>query len=59
MTPTETIAILKHLDGWPVQHHSTKKVQEAIDSAVEMIERMERDLRLIAETDPISFSHFD
>ena len=29
------------------------KDTEAIDAAVEMIERMERDLRLIAETDPI------
>ena len=53
MTPTETLAILKQLDGWPVQHHSTKKVQEAIQAAVEMIERMEWNLRLIAETDPI------
>lgn len=53
MTPTEVTTILKRLDGWPVQYHSTKKVQEALAAAVEMIERMERVLRLIAETDPI------
>ena len=41
MTFVEIVAILKQLDGWPVQHHSTKKVQEAIDAAVEMIERMD------------------
>jgi len=40
-TPSETVAILRHLDGWPVQSHSRKKVQEAIDAAIEMIDRLE------------------
>ena len=42
MTPTEAATILRHLDGWPVQNHSCKKVQEALDAAVEMLERMEK-----------------
>lgn len=42
MTPNEVTEILRHLDGWPVQKHSCKKVQEAIDAAVEMIERLEK-----------------
>lgn len=41
MTPNEVTEILRHLDGWPVQKHSCKKVQEAIDAAVETVERME------------------
>lgn len=40
MTPTEVTEILRHLDGWPVQSNSCKKVQEAIDAAIEMIEQM-------------------
>lgn len=53
MPPAEVTTILKRLDGGPVQYHSTKKVQEALAAAVEMIERLGRDLRLIAETDPV------
>lgn len=41
MTPTEVTEILRHLDGWPVQHCSSKKIKEAIDAAVEMIARLE------------------
>lgn len=40
MTPNEVTEILRHLDGWPVQKHSCKKVQEAIGAAIKMIERM-------------------
>ena len=42
MTTTEVTEILCHLDGWPVQHCSSKKVQAAIDAAIEMIERMQK-----------------
>ena len=41
MTPAEVTTILRHLDGWPVQSHSCKKVRKAIDAAVEMIECLE------------------
>ena len=42
MSPVEVIAVLRHLDGWPVQKHSCKKVQEAIGAAIKMIDRMEK-----------------
>ena len=62
MTPTETAAILRQFNEWrrgdyapeeqPTQPDPVE-ISEAIDAAVEMIERMEWELRLIAETDPI------
>jgi len=59
MTPTETAAILRQFNEWRQGHHDDtaqpdpREISEAIDAAVEMIERMEWELRLIAETDPI------
>lgn len=58
MTPTETTAILRQYREWlcdtpkSVRPH-TRQINEAIGTAVEMIEWMEWELRLIAETDPI------
>lgn len=62
MTPTETATILRQFNEWrrgdyapeeqPTQPDPVE-ISEAIDAAVEMIERMEWELRLIAETDPI------
>lgn len=58
MTPTETADILRQYREWlcdtpkSVRPH-TRQINEAIDTAVEMIEWMEWELRLIAETDPI------
>lgn len=62
MTPTETADILRQFNEWrrgdyapeeqPTQPDPVE-ISEAIDAAVEMIERMEWELRLIAETDPI------
>ena len=59
MTPTEVTAKLRsynlwrreNLDGMP--QPDPREIGEAIDAAVEMIERMGRDLRLIAETGPV------
>ena len=59
MTPTETAAILRQYNQWRrgnlegQPQPDPREIGEAIDAAVEMIERMERELRLIAETDPI------
>ena len=59
MTPTETTTILRQFNEWrrdfddKIQQPDSREITEAIDAAVEMIERMERELRLIAETDPI------
>ena len=54
---TETAAILRQFNGWrrgaDVPQPKPREIGEAIDAAVEMIERMEWELRLIAETDPI------
>jgi hypothetical protein len=45
MTPTETAAILRQFNEWQRGHHtvlrpSSNKLGEAIDAAIEMIERM-------------------
>lgn len=59
MTPTETTTILRQFNEWlrgdryDIAAPTTREMGEAIDAAVEMIERMERDLRLIAETGPV------
>lgn len=58
MTPAEVITFLRAFNEWrrgdeDIPQFDTLAVGEAIDAAVEMIERMERDLRLIAETDPV------
>ena len=59
MTPTETAAKLRHFNAWrrdfddKFEQPDPHEVSEAIDAAIEMIERMEWELRLIAETDPI------
>ena len=59
MTPAETADILRQFNAWrrdfddKVEQPDTREIGEAIDAAVEMIERMEWELRLIAETDPV------
>lgn len=62
MTPTEVAATLRQFNEWrrgdyePSEQPAPpdpREIGEAIDAAVEMIERMEWELRLIAETDPI------
>lgn len=58
MTPTETAAKLRVFNEWrrgdeDIPQFDPCEIGEAIDAAVEMIERMERDLRLIAETGPV------
>ena len=57
MTPAETTTILRQFNEWrrgaDVPQPKPREIGEAIDAAVEMIERMEWELRLIAETDPI------
>ena len=58
MTPTETTTILRQFNEWrrgdeDIPQFDPREIGEAIDAAVEMIERMEWELRLIAETDPI------
>jgi len=58
MTPTKAAAAtLRQLTDWrkgaDVDPPTPHEVSEAIDAAIEMIERMEWELRLIAETDPI------
>ena len=57
MTPAKTAAILRqfndHRRGCDVPNPKPSQIGRAIDAAVEMIERMESALRLIAETDPI------
>ena len=55
MTPTETTTILRQFNVWRrgADVPKPREIGEAIDAAVEMIERMEWELRLIAETDPI------
>jgi len=48
MTPTETIDILRQFNGWrrdfddKFEQPDPHEVSEAIDAAIEMIERMER-----------------
>lgn len=58
MTPTETTDILRQFNERcrDCQFDDPHRVMEAIDTAIEMIERMERELRLITETDPIDAS---
>lgn len=62
MSPTETTTILRQFNEWRRGDYEPSEqpappdpceIGEAIDAAVEMIERMEWELRLIAETDPI------
>ena len=58
MTPTETATILRQFNEWrrgdeDIPQFDPREIGKAVDAAVEMIERMERELRLIAETDPI------
>ena len=57
MTPTEAADILRqfndHRRGCDVPSPKPSQIGRAIDAAIEMIERMEWELRLIAETDPI------
>ena len=48
MTPTETAAILRQFNAWrrdfddKIRQPDPREIGEAIDAAVEMIERMER-----------------
>jgi len=55
MTPTEVAATLRQFNGWrrdfddKFEQPDPHEVSEAIDAAVEMIERMEKHLRLILE----------
>ena len=48
MTPTETAAILRQFNEWrrdfddKFEQPDTREISEAIDAAIEMIERMER-----------------
>jgi len=55
MTPTEVAATLRQFNGWrrdfedKFEQPDSREVSEAIDAAVEMIERMEKHLRLILE----------
>ena len=54
MTPTETAAILRQFNEWrrledDALPYSEVEIGEAIDAAVEMIERMEKHLLLILE----------
>ena len=57
MTPSEVTTILRQFNEWrrgaDVPQPNPREIGEAIDAAVEVIERMEWELRLIAETDPI------
>ena len=57
MTSAEVAAKLRAFNEWrrggDIEYPGPLAVDEAIDAAVEMIERMEGDLRLIAETDPV------
>ena len=59
MTPTEVTTTLRRFNEWrrgddeDIPQPASHKITAAIDAAVEMIERMEWELRLIAETDPI------
>lgn len=55
MTPAQTIDILRQLHDWlrgGTQWAPTMGAK-AVETAIEMIERMQRDLRLIADKDPI------
>ena len=55
MTPAQTIDILRQLHDWlrgGTQWAPTMGA-EAVETAIETIERRQRDLRLIADTDPI------
>jgi len=55
MTPAETAAILRQFNAWrrdfddKIRQPDPREIGEAIDAAVEMIERMEKHLRLILE----------
>jgi hypothetical protein len=55
MTPTEVAATLRQFNGWrrdfedKFEQPDSREVSEAIDAAIEMIERMEKHLRLILE----------
>ena len=53
MTPTDTAAILRQLNEWrrggDIPQPDPREIGEAIDAAVEMIERMEKHLLLILE----------
>lgn len=57
MTPAEVATKLRAFNDWrrggDIEYPGPLAVDEAIDAAVKMIEQMERDLRLIAETDPV------
>ena len=59
MTPAEVAAKLRVFNDWrrgeldDLSMPDQREIGEVIDAAVEMIERMERDLRLSAETDPV------
>ena len=57
MTPAEVTNILRQFNEWrrgdDIEQPGPLAVGEAIDAAIKMIERMEWELRLIAETDPI------
>ena len=56
MTPTETITILRQFNAWrrdfddKVEQPDTREISEAIDAAVEMIERQERIFDVIERT---------
>jgi hypothetical protein len=55
MTPTEVAATLRQFNGWrrdfedKFEQPDSREISEAIDAAIEMIERMEKHLRLILE----------
>ena len=54
MTPTETTTILRQFNEWhrgdeDIPQFDPREIGEAIDAAVEMIERMEKHLLLILE----------
>ena len=59
MTPSEVTAKLRSYNLWRrgnldvAPQPDAKQITAAIYAAVKMIERMERELMLIAETDPI------
>jgi hypothetical protein len=55
MTPAEVAATLRQFNGWrrdfedKFEQPDPHEISEAIDAAIEMIERMEKHLRLILE----------
>ena len=56
MTPTETATLLRQFNAWrrdfddKVEQPDTREISEAIDAAVEMVERQERIFNVIERT---------